>query len=592
MTMKPTLNSENDTVAAGGGLPAIDSAPESVGTAVPGDTAVAAEASRSSGALGALAVTAGRLAFWRWTGHKRWVAVLTTLFALFYSVFSCVMYYTYRVATYDLGIFDQGIRSYAHFGAGISIAKGLHNFGVADFSILGDHFSPIDILLAPLYWIYNSPVDLLIAQAVLFALAIPPIWAFTRREVGHGRTGVIAAYAVCIAYGLSWPIASATAFNFHEAAWAPMLMAIALERLQKGRLRGALIAMAFLLMVKEDMGLAVAAMGFGLVVTRRLGIHRQRLIGLAIAIFGLVYTFVAVWVFIPAMGGRANYYWAYQALGSNVRQAIEHIILHPRSSAMLLITPRIKLHTELELFAPFLFLALLSPIAWIALLLLSERMLANKFPNWWLNKYHYNSYLVVPIALASVQGAVRLQNWATWIVRTAWVRAVLSRVRLSDAASWLAGKIAVGFAIVFALFSIALVPHFPFGQMLHASFYHRNATATAEAAAASHVPSGVVVGAVNNIGPQLDTRDTVLIWDGGLGYGDTPWFTPWVIASVTQRQFAFYTLKEQVQRVALLRAHGYVTVFTDDGFIVLHAPGAAGANAVAFSNAFLRRLHG
>jgi hypothetical protein len=156
-------------------------------------------------------------------------------------------------------------------------------------------------------------------------------------------------------------------------------------------------------------------------------------------------------------------------------------------------------------------------------------------------------------------------------------------------ASRLAGKIAVSFALVFCVFSIALVPHFPFGQMFQPSFYHRNATATAEAAAASHVPSGVVVAALNNVGPQLDTRDTVLVWDGD---GDTPIFTPWVIANVTQSQFSFLTIAAQVQRVDLLRAHGYVTVFEDDGFLVMHAPGAAGANAVAYSDAFLRRLDG
>jgi uncharacterized membrane protein len=590
VTVKPTPNSVNEMAAAYGGVPAaIDSAPESTDTAVSGGTAVAAEAPRSRGALGALAATARRLAFWRWTGHKRWVAVLTALFALFYSVFSCTMYYTYRVATYDLGIFDQGIRSYAHFGAGISIAKGLHNFGVANFSVLGDHFSPIDALLAPLYWIYDSPCDLLVAQAVLFALAIPPIWVFTRRAVGGGRTGVIAAYAVSVAYGLSWPIAAAAAFNFHEAAWAPMLTAIALERLQKGRLRGALIAMVFLLLVKEDMGLAVAGMGFGLIVTRRLGIPRQRLVGLAIVIVGLVYAFVAIWVFIPAMGGRANYYWAYTALGNNVTQAVEHIVRHPVSSAKLLITPHVKVRTTIELFAPFIFLALLSPIVWVALPLLAERMLENRFGNWWVTKYQYNSYLIVPIALAAVQGAVRLQWWATRIARNARVRALLSRARLADGTDWLAGKIAVSFALVFAIFSIALVPHFAFGQMFHASFYHRDATATAEAAAASHVPSGVVVAAVNNIGPQLDTRDTVLVWDGD---GETPTFTPWVIANVTQSQFTFPTIKAQVQRVDLLRAHGYVTVFEDAGFLVMHAPGAGGANAVAYSEAFLKEYNG
>ena len=40
-----------------------------------------------------------------------------------------------------------------------------------------------------LYWIYNGPQTLLVAQAVLFALAIPPLWVFTRRAVRRRRQG-------------------------------------------------------------------------------------------------------------------------------------------------------------------------------------------------------------------------------------------------------------------------------------------------------------------------------------------------------------------------------------------------------------------
>jgi hypothetical protein len=38
-------------------------------------------------------------------------------------------------------------------------------------------------------------------------------------------------------------------------------------------------------------------------------------------------------------------------------------------------------------------------------------------------------------------------------------------------------------------------------------------------------------------------------------------------------QFGFSTLKQQVQRVALLRAHGYVTVFSAGGYSLMRAPG-------------------
>ena len=85
-----------------------------------------------------------------------------------------IYYVRFRESSYDLVIFDQAIRSYSHFHLGISIIKGVHNGFGPHFSVLGDHFSPILATLAPLYWIYDGPQTLLIAQAVLFALAIPP----------------------------------------------------------------------------------------------------------------------------------------------------------------------------------------------------------------------------------------------------------------------------------------------------------------------------------------------------------------------------------------------------------------------------------
>src|SRR5262249_58635035 len=106
--------------------------------------------------------------------HVIGVGLLTILMAFGYSMYEWLMHYTFGTASYDLVIFDQAVRSYAHFQPGISIIKGLHNFGDPNFSVLGDHWSPILAVLAPLYWIFNSPVNLLMAQAVLFLLAIPP----------------------------------------------------------------------------------------------------------------------------------------------------------------------------------------------------------------------------------------------------------------------------------------------------------------------------------------------------------------------------------------------------------------------------------
>jgi uncharacterized membrane protein len=526
------------------------------------------------------------------SGHWVVVGALTSLVAVGYSVFALAQNYTYKTSSYDLVIFDQAVRSYAHFRPGISVMKGVHNWFGPDFSVLGDHWSPIIAALAPLYWIYNSPDALLVAQAVLFALAIPPLWVFTRRAFGGGQKATVAAYLVSVAYALSWPIASALAFDFHEVAFAPVLIAVALERLQAGRLRTALIALAALLLAKEDMGLLVAGIGVYLAVSRPRIVPRQLLVGAMLIAAGLVDTVVATYFLIPAFGGRSDYYWAYTALGPHAPQALEHLITHPVSSLQLLVTPRVKLVTMLWLFGAFCFLPLRSPIALATVPLLAERMLANLFPNWWVTSFQYNAYLVVILACAAVDGAVRLDRdlWR-------WRRRAAGRARPADgapeppaaagsaaaapapkSAARGAGTFALAGAAAMCAVAVVLVPHFAFGGALHPSFYRQNKQVQAAAAAVAVVPGGTTVEAVGSVGPHLSDRDTVLLWDGD--GGTPPYAAPWVIANDRQLQFTFHSVQEQKQHIALLEQHGYRVVFRRGGYVVLHRPGGTGSLAV------------
>jgi len=510
---------------------------------------------------------AGRRVTADWIG----VGALTALVAAGYIVFVMAQYYTFRISADDLLIFDQGVRSYAHFHLGISPFIGYHlGFG-PDYSLLGNHWSPILAALAPLYWIWNSPITLLVVQAVLFALAIPWIWVFTRRAFGGGPKATVAAYLVSIAYAISWPLASALVFQFHEVAFAPVLMAVALERLQAGRLRAALIALGLLLLVKEDMGLFVAGIGAYLAVSHRI-VTRQRLVGLALIVGGVAYTWIATDVLIPAFGGRANYYWSYTALGSNVPQAAWHVATHPLSTLHLLVTPQVKLDTMLWLFGAFCFLSLLSPIAIATIPLLLERMLANTAPNWWETSFHYNAYLVVVLVCAAADGAARLDRW---IARARQQLAARQAAPAAATSPPTPGTVALVCAAAIFTLGLYLIPRFAFGPALHRQFYHRNARMEAAAAAVAVVPSGVTVEAVPYLGPQLSPRDFVLLWDGD--GGTPPAYAPWVVANIRQPQFSFHSVPDQRQRVAQLVHDGYQIVFRRRGYLVLHRPGPAGA---------------
>ena len=524
--------------------------------------------------------------------HLLAVGALTILAAAAYSAFALLRYYTFQTASYDLVIFDQAVRSYAHLRPGISIIKGVHNGFGPDFSVLGDHWSPILAVLAPLYWVRGSPETLLVAQAVLFALAIPPLWIFTRRAFGGGGKATAAAYLVSASYALSWPVASAVGFDFHEVAFAPVLTAVALERLQAGRLRTALIALAALLLVKEDMGFFVAGIGIYLAVARPRVVKRQLLVAAALVVVGLADSVLATYVLIPAFGGRADYYWAYQSLGNNVPQVIGHMITHPAGSLRVLMTPRVKVDTTLWLLAAFCFLSLRSPIVLAAIPLLAERMLNSKFPNWWVTEFHYNAYLVIVLAFAAVDGAARLDRgsvpvrpeFAAWRQRAAGATAGASAARAAAARG--ADTVALGCAVAMLAVAVYLVPRFAFGAALHSSFYHRDAQMKAAAAADAVVPSGVTVQAVNNLGPQLSGRDTVLLWDGDGQHG--PLRPPWVVADVARQAFTFASLSQQKQNVAALLRSGYRVAFQRDGYVVLHRAGTARGSGTAGSSGTAR----
>jgi len=480
------------------------------------------------------------------------VGAITVVVAAVLCTLSLVDYYTFKTASYDLVIFDQAIRSYSHFHLPVSLVKGMTDGFGPNFSLLGDHWSPVLVLLAPLYWIHGGPTTLLVAQAVLLALAVPPLWVFTRRELG-----VTAAYCVVVAYGLSWPVATAAAADFHEVAFAPVLLAVLFERLSAYRRASApwwhvVLAALAALTVKEDMGFLVCGLGLALLVLRR-----WRL-GAAFMVGGLAYTWVAARLLIPAFGGNANFYWAYGQFGKDVPSAVAYMIIHPVDVLRTFVQPGIKAHTMTWLLAVGAFAPLVSPYVLVVLPPLAERMLAApRHLSWWVTGWQYNAFLVVPLLCAGVDGVVRLQNL--------WVRKREAHPEAKDL--WVARRIGVVWAAATLAVALWSVHVFSLDTLIHKSTWQQTAAQRAAAAAVAKVPDGALVEAANYLGPQLSGRARVMLW------GRTPFWAPWIVAEVPKLMWPFCSPSEVPKRMAALQAAGYQIVFQQGDYVVLHRPG-------------------
>ncbi|MEV0595029.1 DUF2079 domain-containing protein [Nonomuraea cavernae] len=464
-------------------------------------------------------------------GHRVWVALIALTAAAAYAVLGLVKLATFRASTFDLVIVDQAVRNYARFRPPyVPVMGAWHDRGL-DYVQLADHFSPIYALLAPFYWIHDGPAALVVAQALLFAAAIPFIWLFTRRVLG-----TVPAYLVAVAYALSWPVAQAVAFDAHEVMFVPVLTAIMIERYHAGRPLPAFVAMFALLLVKEDMGLMVIGFGLYLLLTG------DRLRGLGCAVVGVGGVLITRGALIPMLGGDTGDFWAYGHLGPDLPGAALGLLADPLGSLLLPFSDEAKVDTLFLLVWPTLLLCLLSPLSVVALPHVLERMLSDR-ALWWQADFQYSAFTVVILLLAGVDGLARL----------------LRRIRRPDDRS-----LKLVWSAAVCVVALTLVPRFALDQLYHPDFYQGDEVKTAAAReAVAQVPSGVTVEAVNSAGPALTSRTTVLLWTGE-SHG-----APWVVADTARWEFPFGSAEDQAAQVDQLVSQGYAKVFERDGYVVL-----------------------
>jgi uncharacterized membrane protein len=321
--------------------------------------------------------------------QEPWLFALVVAIAVIDAVVAVLQHVHFETGL-DLSLADQAVWNYSHFHAPFSSILGK--------DILGDHFSPLVAILTPLYWIWSDPRMLLIAQSALVAASIVPVFLFASERLGRG-----AAYAVALAYAIYWPTQVGVAYDFHEVAFAPLLIALTILYTERRQWPAMWISVVLLLCVKEDMSLLVLFLGIYLL-TR--GEWRN---GLALILVGAVWYELAVSVVIPALSGGAGYaHWAYGELGKNLPQALLALLKAPWRLVTIAVTPFTKVETMAALFTPFLFLAFGSRLMILAIPLLAERFLASD-PQFWQTHFQYSVPIAPVIAMAAIDSLAKLR---------------------------------------------------------------------------------------------------------------------------------------------------------------------------------------
>lgn len=396
-----------------GPAPASDSEPTGVAAAAPPRTA-APEGTGPSGISEAPATASRR---------RLWVSTISVgvLVTAVHWLFAARQWALYRVPSWDLGIYTQIVRAYAERESFVMPIIG------PDFFILGDHFNPHLALYAPFYALHPSGFTLLAAQAVMFGLTAAII---THAAVRHlGSWGV----AIGAAAGLSYLLVEAQAAQFHDIATALPLLAVAMVMLLERRPLAAVLWSLPLLLVKEDLGLTVAAIGA--VVVLRATSWRERRIGLAGVVVGLAAFVLVTQVVLPALSPSGT--WGHAS------DSILSLVLSDPGAALERLTTGLDVKIGMVVL-PILITGLVSvrsPLILVALPTIAWRLTSDS-ANHWGNAFHYGAvfapiaFLALVDALPGVRARVAERHRSLVVPAVSYVVASVAIVALPFFSLW------------------------------------------------------------------------------------------------------------------------------------------------------------
>ncbi|WP_190870378.1 DUF2079 domain-containing protein [Dermabacter vaginalis] len=308
-----------------------------------------------------------------------------------YGWLSMLQWDSFFFPSWDLGIFAEAVKEYAHFNAPIVPIKG------DNFNLLGDHFHPVLALLAPLWWLWPSPAVLLWAQAAMFGASAYPLTRVAMAKLGP-RLGMLSGASYAFSFGLQ----GSQNVQFHEYAFAVLFVSFGLAAFLEDRPKAALLWIGALVFVKEDLGLTVMMLGLAMAwmwrtpgpkagsssekVRRsiaKLTSEKKPRSALLLAAWGLVWFGLATWVILPALSPASAY--VYTENFAPITQVL---------------APLVKWQTVL-MFVMFMGLVgVKSPLALGLLPTLAWRFLGS-VEHYWTWQWHYNSFLMA-IAFAAL----------------------------------------------------------------------------------------------------------------------------------------------------------------------------------------------
>ena len=211
----------------------------------------------------------------------KFVYCAAALFFVVVTLLASLKHHSFYSTAFDLGLYNQVMHGYAQGSVFSSILS---------FSILADHVQPILFLLTPVYWLFSSPLTLIVIQSLAIAIGSIPLFLLGRKYLKHE----IAAFALFVGYFFVPALWYPALFDFHPLTLAVPFLMYAVYFLVEKRYGLMVLFLVLAGLCKENLALLLVPFGIYLFLK-----DKKRVFGAVLAVIGAVWLYVNLEVVIP-----------------------------------------------------------------------------------------------------------------------------------------------------------------------------------------------------------------------------------------------------------------------------------------------------
>lgn len=392
-----------------------------------------------------------------------WIFILYLgLYFIAINVVTIIRFLQFETFYFDHSIFDRALWLASRFQPPL-----IDHYGSSLLNQLGDHFTPVMYLLAPLYWFTSSYTAILVMENIFVIGSTIVLLIIARRYI----KSKLLLFTLCLSYTLFIGLQNAVIANFHTELPALLTLSLVLWAMDRKKWHFFWIFLLFTFGLKETFTTIGVGIGVYLLLIK------QFKIGITTVVISLLYYWFVTRFTIPSFSHGPYMYASSVAIGINLITRF--------------FVPLIKSETLLVSFFTFGLLPFFNR-AFLPVILLDYfvRFVVSDSPARSDLGLHYNTLVSVLLVYGSILGI-------KYLFKTNWYPKIYKAH-------------ALGIILMTLFFHYKY--HGPLGLFYNKVFYQQTKNLDFLRNFLNQIPPGGRVMTQNNLGPHLThTHEVILL---------------------------------------------------------------------------------